>query len=184
MKCPLCTGHKVLQLHETPRGLRLRQCSNCEGRWVRSDDYWRWRANVENQRQDPPSDPPPELAQIGEPEVRFCPEDGYVLARFDVGPDQAFWIDQCRNCAGVWLDAGEWEHLVHAGLSDRLHLILSADWQDELRKAMRGDTERQQWLRQLGEADLARIAEIKEWLDDHPKRSQLYAYLRFHERAF
>lgn len=181
MKCPVCTSYHALQLLSMSDGLRLHQCPSCQGRWIRSDDYWRWRSSGEHPAAS--SVDPPQLADEGQPEIRFCPEDGYLLARFEVGAEPNFWIDQCRNCSGVWLDGGEWEHLVHEGLSDRLHLILSPQWQDEIRKARREETEQKQWLRQLGEEDLGRIAEIKEWLDGHPKRSQLYAYLRFHERA-
>ena len=81
------------------------------------------------------------------------------------------------------MDAGEWEALVAAGFGDRLHLILSADWQDEIRATARDAAEAERWRTRLGEEDLARITETKEWLDSHPKRSELYAILRFHERA-
>ena len=68
--------------------------------------------------------PTPEATVPEEPELRFCPEDGYILARFHVGSSHPFMIDQCRNCSGVWLDGGEWEALQAGGLSNRMHLIL------------------------------------------------------------
>ena len=125
----------------------------------------------------------PTTSAPSEPGLRFCPEDGYVLARYEVGSPHAFLIDQCRNCAGVWCDPGEWEALSEGGLAEHLHLILSEEWQDELAAAGRAAAEGEQWLRQLGAEDLTRISEIKAWLDGHPKRSELYAFLRVHERA-
>jgi len=182
MKCPACGSDRNLQIATLSEGLRGRACPDCGGRWVRSEDYWRWRSQKPEIAVQPGRSP----TTGGEPQPaapRFCPDDGYLLARFEVGPPHAFAIDQCRHCSGVWLDAGEWESLAAGGLADRLHLILSDEWQEELWAAERSAVEQRQWLRQLGEADLARITEVKEWLDHHPKRSQLYAFLRFHERA-
>ena len=183
MICPGCSAHRTLELESLPEGLRVRRCPACGGRWLRSDDYWRWRTGRQREAAPPEAFPSDVSGEPEPPKLRFCPEDGYLLARFQVGPPHSFALDQCRTCSGVWLDAGEWEALAAGGLADRLHLILSEEWQDQLRPAGRAATEERQWARQLGEADLARITEIKAWLDGHPKRSQLYAYLRFHERA-
>jgi Zn-finger nucleic acid-binding protein len=183
MKCPVCVEHHTLQLDAEPGQLRVRRCVGCGGRWIRSDDYWRWRAHQSPGAAGPPTQPVPSSGEGEKPGHRFCPEDGYLLARFLVGSPHEFSIDQCRNCSAVWLDSGEWEALQAAGLSDRLHLILSAEWQDDIRRAEREATERKQWLRQLGEEDLERISDFKAWIDGHPKRSELYAFLRFHERA-
>jgi Zn-finger nucleic acid-binding protein len=150
---------------------------------MRSADYWRWRAQRESAEPEARPRATTIAADLETSGIRFCPEDGYLLARFLVGSPHAFAIDQCRNCSGAWFDAGEWEALLEGGLAHYLHLVLSEDWQDDLRRALVEAKEHQQWLRQLGEADLARIAETKEWLDAHPKRSELYAFLRLHERA-
>jgi len=130
-----------------------------------------------------PTQSPPTSGSPEEQGLRLCPEDGYALAGFEVGPPHGFHIDQCRTCSGVWLDAGEWEALSDGGLADRLHLILSEEWQDELQAAYRDAEEGERWRGRLGPADLARISEIKEWMDEHPKRGELYAFLRFHERT-
>ena len=181
MTCPACKSESELRLETVDGGLRVRECPTCEGRWVRSDDYWRWWSKVGEAAPSP--HPTPEATVPEEPELRFCPEDGYILARFHVGSSHPFMIDQCRNCSGVWLDGGEWEALQAGGLSNRMHLILSEEWQDDLRKAQRESIEEEGWLRRLGEADLARIRDIREWMNSHPKRSELYAFLKVHERV-
>lgn len=179
MNCPSCDSSRTLQVETVSSGLRCRECPECHGRWLRSDDYWRWRSR------DPEPGVSPTESPSGEDGtgLRWCPEDGYLLARFHVGPPHGFSIEQCRTCSGVWFDRGEWEALLEGGLVLRLNHILSEEWQDELRAQRRASLEEEQWERQLGRESLQRIREIKEWLDSHPKRSELYAFLRFHERA-
>jgi len=183
MKCPACSTDQTLQVSTAPEGLRTRRCPSCDGCWVRSQDYWRWMSQRVAESSPAPVESIPTSGAPRELGHRFCPEDGYTLERFEVGAPHAFLIDQCGNCSGAWLDAGEWEALCEGGLADRLHLILSEEWQDQLQAARRDDGDGARWSRELGPADLARITEIKEWLDEHPKRGELYAFLRFHERA-
>lgn len=184
MTCPACGGGRTLALDRTPDGLRVRRCPACSGCWLRSEDYWRWRAN------HPTSTDPVEWSDVGPvPDsdadrrgFRTCPEDDYLLARVRVGGSPAFSIEQCRHCSGVWFDQGEWESLVARGLSDELYELLSEEWQEKFRASRRAAAEQEQWQQRLSESDFSRISEIKEWLDGHPKRGELYAYLRFHHR--
>ncbi|MEM7417464.1 MAG: zf-TFIIB domain-containing protein [Gemmatimonadota bacterium] len=163
----------------TSEGLRNKACGACGGRWVELSDYWRWRASgVETEG----SVATTSIVLAEEALFRACPSDGYRLAQYDVGDPLAFSLDQCRNCGGVWFDGGEWESLIAHRLSDQLPLILSDEWQSRVQEAARRDLERKQWERQLG-ADLGRIEEIKSWLDEHPKRSELYAFLNVHGRV-
>ena len=180
MKCPRCPSRPTLRRTREPLELMSHECPDCHGRWLRSDSYWRWVA-----KGNAPDAAATELRPARADDargIRFCPEDGYVLAPYSVGDPLAFAVDQCRTCSGVWFDGGEWESLLEHGLAARLDDILSEDWQDELREAHDERRETEQWRRQLGD-DLDRIQEIKTWLDDHPKRSELYAFLRIHERV-
>lgn len=185
MTCPACGGGRTLTLDRTPDGLRVRRCAGCSGCWLRSEDYWRWRANDPSitgpsGRSDGGPAPDPDADRPG---FRTCPEDSYMLARIRVGGPPAFSIEQCRHCSGTWFDPGEWESLVSRGLSDELYELLSEEWQERFRAGGREAAEPEQWLKRLGESDFSRISEVKEWLDHHPKRSELYAFLRFHDRA-
>lgn len=182
MECPACETHQILRIRTLTEGIRTRECPSCEGRWIQSDDYWRWRSRSSETLavEDDVASP---VAEDDQPALRFCPADGYILARFRVGAPHRFSVEQCRNCSGIWLDRGEWEALRAGGLARRLHLVLSEEWQDEIRAAEQKVTEDERWRSRLGDADYDRISELKRWLDSHPRRSELYAFLRFHERA-
>lgn len=182
MDCPACSVRHTLRVVRAEDAPPIHRCPACGGTWLRSADYWRWRA--EHPRNVPPPSPDEiSLERSEEPELKSCPEDAYVLARFRVGPGDSFSIDQCRTCGGVWFDPGEWGLLEDEGLHLHLHHVLSEEWEEELKEVERRRDERERWIRQLGEENFERISEVKAWLDDHPKRSELYAFLRFHERA-
>lgn len=44
MECPACETHQILRIRTLTEGIRTRECPSCEGRWIQSDDYWRWRS--------------------------------------------------------------------------------------------------------------------------------------------
>jgi hypothetical protein len=76
----------------------------------------------------------------------------------------------------MWFDAGEWAALVERNLHDDLLQMVFDDWQREVARSERRDNTEDQFRRQLGD-DYERIREIKTWIDTHPRRSELYAYL-------
>jgi len=43
-------------------------------------------------------------------------------------------------------------------------------------------TTEESFRRRLGDADYARAQELRSWLDAHPKRSELFAYLQLKYR--
>ena len=181
MNCPSCTPRRGLSPSASPDGARFHHCARCDGRWIRTADYWRWRARAtlsEPDTRQAPSSMPAEIERSG---LRFCPDDGYLLTRFLVGSPHSFTIDQCRNCGGAWFDTGEWETLLDGGLATQLHRILSDEWQDRLHRVDRETQDPEPWVLEFDDADRRRILEIKEWLDGHPDGPELYAFLRFHE---
>lgn len=181
MNCPSCTPRRTLSPGASPNGPRFHHCERCEGRWIRTADYWRWRARATLSEPAVVAAPGSMPAEIERSGLRFCPDDGYLLTRFLVGAPHSFTIDQCLKCGGAWFDAGEWEALLGGGLATQLHRILSDEWQNRLHRVERGAEDPEPWVLELDEADRERIIEIKRWLEAHPQRSELYAFLRFHE---
>jgi Zn-finger nucleic acid-binding protein len=94
-----------------------------------------------------------------------------------VGHGVSFHLDRCGRCGGIWFDRNEWEILEANGLHDDVHLVFSEAWQAAVRQSDQQQVEEDRLRVLLGDESLARIQQIKQWLDGHPKKSQLYAYL-------
>ena len=115
--------------------------------------------------------------------MKLCPEDGAFLSRYRVGTGDSITIDRCAACSGIWLDANEWDILGEHDLHEHLYDVLDPEWQDELRDAELSQVEHGSYLRQLGTDDLQRLQEVRDWLDSHPQKSELYAYLWYSSRS-
>ena len=183
MHCPVCEPRQSLNPAELESGkLVARECAHCGGHWIRTADYWKWRAiHGENRPVTaPPADPVPVNDSPG---LKRCPDCDYVLACYRVGHDVPFTVDRCRNCDGVWLDRDEWRQLVVRNLHDDLPMIFDDTWQRTVRRDESRRATEDSFRRRLGESDFARARDVRAWLDGHPRRSELFAYLQLHDRV-
>lgn len=176
MHCPLC-AHELHPLELEP-GLPAARCPRCTGHWLRLGDYANWRAA---QPRDLPvvagASPPAEVGPDGAL-LKQCPDCGQILTRFRVGHGVTFRLEQCRRCQGVWFDGSEWDILRARNLHDDLHVIFSDPWQHTLaaeRSLHRTEAQFEQWL---GVEGYERVREMKAWVDSHPYRTELLAYLQ------
>jgi Zn-finger nucleic acid-binding protein len=183
MHCPVCEPRQSLDpVHLEGGQLAARECAHCGGNWIRTADYWKWRAMHGENR--PVTAPPPEPVPVHDaPGLKRCPDCDYVLARYRIGHDVPFTVDRCRNCDGVWLDRDEWRQLVARNLHDDLPMIFDDAWQRSVRRDENRRTTEESFRRRLGAGDYARAREMRAWLDAHPKRSELLAYLHLHDRV-
>jgi Zn-finger nucleic acid-binding protein len=117
------------------------------------------------------------------PGLKYCPEDRYILAHYRVGHGVPFTLDGCRHCEGVWLDRDEWEILNERGLHDDLYEIFTEQWQQQIKEEEYRAREEAHWLRVLGEADYAKVREVKAWLESHPERVWLMEYLKLEQHS-
>jgi Zn-finger nucleic acid-binding protein len=116
---------------------------------------------------------------------KLCPACGAFLILHKVGCGLAFHLDRCGRCGGTWLDANEWEFLRSRDLHRSLHLVFSESWQRRVRREERTRQYRrvvtsvldERLRRQCGEPDIERLKRFKQWIDGHPRRRELYAYL-------
>jgi Zn-finger nucleic acid-binding protein len=180
MNCPIC---KDVKLTEKPLegGLTASGCSGCGGIWIDSPRYWQWIESRPGGRAEPAPNKSLDLATQRPVKDsgpgKFCPGCGRFLARARPAQGMAFFVNRCGGCGGIWLDAGEWENLRAVGLHDQIHFIFSDSWQAELAKAERTRQHEQLLAEKLGPDALNEIKRIKGWLDGHPKRAELYAFL-------
>ena len=174
MKCPACqTG--TLNLEMIGEELRSRKCSQCDGRWIASSDYWKW---LERR-----GDRLPEREGGGEAlsvedsvNPKICPDCGHIMFKYSVGHGVDFKLDHCDACNGVWFDRNEWEVLESRNLHDEVNLIFTAPWQSEVLSEERARAFEKLHRGKFG-ADYEKLAELKSWIDAHENRSAILAFL-------
>ena len=151
-------------------------CSRCGGQWIEGERYWLWHERHSPSRSSGPAQSDAVAIHDSGP-AKLCPECGRFLTHVKVGHGVGFCIDRCGGCSGLWLDAHEWEALKEHHLHDRLHHVFSAAWQAEIAREERQRQHEQVLLEKLGQDDLEEIKRIRGWLEKHPKRRELYAFL-------
>ena len=109
--------------------------------------------------------------------AKFCPECRRYLGRYRVGHELGFSLDRCEHCGGVWFDGNEWESLKSRNLHDDVHFIFSQAWQAGVQRDLREQERRKIWIEVLGEKDYEEIAKIKNWIERHPLKPELYSFL-------
>lgn len=181
MECPLCkTTH--LEITELEPGLASRTCHSCGGYLVELDRYLDWASR---QTTTAPADAAISIVPAADSGPgKLCPSCGGFMIRYQVGHGVGFCVDRCR-CGRIWLDRDEWAVLKAKGLHGRMHLFASEAWQGEIRDQARHESYRQTVLAalegRLGDVinpeDLRRLKEIRQWLDGHPAKAQMFAYL-------
>jgi Zn-finger nucleic acid-binding protein len=164
---------------ELETGLYFRECPGCRGHWLPSFNYWSWRAM--HGPGLPIRDPDDETVKATDrPEPKDCPECGTRLAGYAVGHGVPFHLDRCLACGGTWFDADEWAILRHRQMHDDIDRIFMSAWQESL-----SDEDRETWdldyARRLDPDDFRKLRRFRAWVDAHPQRKTLIAYLR-HER--
>lgn len=160
--------------------LSAHTCTRCAGQWLRAANYWKWRA-LGGAGAKPNAGAVHQIEVHDGPGLLYCPDCRHILGRFRVDARVPFTLDRCRNCEGVWFDADEWAALRAGEFHRQLHEVFTDEWQKQVRDGIQAGRAEEQWQRQLGPADHRRIRHIRSWLDAHPKRSELYAYLGVHE---
>lgn len=180
MRCPTCPQRSDLVTTELEPHLAAHTCAPCGGHWLRAASYWKWRA-LGGAAAETNGGAIPEIEVRDHAGVLQCPDCRHILGRYRVGARVPFTIDRCRSCEGAWFDAGEWTALRAGEFHLRLHEIFTDEWQKQVRDEHRKEREEAQWERQLGTADHRRMRHVRAWIDEHPKRSELYAYLGVHE---
>jgi Zn-finger nucleic acid-binding protein len=180
MNCPVCTPVPVLAPVTVEGSLAAHSCANCGGRWVRNADYLAWMQSADAKKSGTEAAATTRPARVpdNEPRMRRCPDCRYVLARLRVGQGIDFSIDHCRNCAGTWFDASEWDVLRERGLHDDLLHVFTDEWQQSIRDEERRARLDAEFRARVGDEDYARLLEVKGWLDVHPRRPELLAFLQ------
>lgn len=181
MKCPVCKTSD-LNASSLDQNLSCRHCDNCGGNWIQSFEYWKWRDQNKGNLPENILDPHDSPANVPDPKTgalkaKFCPECSSILIRYKVGHGVSFAIDQCGNCGGVWFDKDEWESLKGRNLHDDVYTIFTAPWQNKVRSQESLRAQEELYIKKFGEEGFEEIRRMKEWIDEHPRKQEILAYL-------
>ncbi len=181
MQCPICAPI-TLQSTVLDVNLSAQRCPQCDGLFISSTDYWTWR---EQHGPDLPERPDPEpISSNSEPaRAKQCPFCRHLLLPYRISLDIPFTVDHCGACNGMWFDRDEWSSLQRRNLHDNLHQMFGESWQRRLRAAEHRARMDAIYRTKFGETDYTEVRRVKAWLDAHPQRQALRAYLNAEDNA-
>ena len=132
-RCPKC-GRELLEF--TYQGIRIDQCSNCDGIWLDPGELelvkrarkglllsheligkWVWA----KEREDTLSQD--ELEELKSLAPHLCPRCSSAMEEMQ---EHGVHVDRCTQCRGTWLDGGEIEAVAGTehGVLAKLHTFL------------------------------------------------------------
>jgi len=176
MLCPVCKNYSLTH-HEVESGLSSQQCSHCKGQWIASYQYWKWRDVSGKSLSEKPASESGECKVNDSTNAKLCPECGHFLRHYPVGHGMSFGLDRCGNCGGTWFDVQEWEVLKRHGLHDDVHKIFSEIWQKQLRDEEHQAAMKAFYKDKFGDDGYRKAQEVKGWIDTHPHKQELRAFL-------
>lgn len=172
MNCPQCKGYR-LEPKELELGLLGAGCIKCEGVLLPLMNYRYWldqNPAVDQTVQD--------IVVEDSGDIKACPKCSRFMTRFQVGADTANRIDMCTGCDEAWLDKGEWELLKQLDYHGQLPKIFTDAWQRNIRLKKQENTQKERFRELLGEHDFDKVDVFKQWLDQHPDKSQIKLFLQ------
>ncbi|AKJ43474.1 zf-TFIIB domain-containing protein [Pragia fontium] len=173
MQCPKCkTG--VLQPTRLDNLIPVHTCNACGGNWLILEDYLRYKGQL------PESAELPNDVVVESEETKsalLCPVTGSLMLKFRISKDTEHRLDLSPKVNGIWLDKGEWELLNAHGLADKLNAIFTDVWQRQIRESHTQAQFDEMYLSQFGQEDYDKVKDLREWLQQHPQKDRLKAFL-------
>ena len=145
MKCPTCHSHSLTNVN-LDTGLLARQCHQCFGYWISSENYWQWLDYREHKAKKQAEGQVGNRSAVSINKIgsllpvadnttaNFCVDCDRLMTKAKVGRGLSFYLDRCSHCHGVWLDQYEWENLKEMELHHQIHYVFSSGWQFSIRK--------------------------------------------------
>lgn len=174
MKCTVCRQGQLVPSFLDAL-FRCHTCDHCGGNWILIEDYVAW---LERNPDYPFAETTVEPAAASEASrALICPVTGMLMSKFHIRSNNSHKLDYSTHVGGVWLDRGEWELLKAEGLAGCLNVLVTEPWQQKVRADQARTTFANLYRTRLGEADYAKAQEIRAWLQNHPRKAELRAYL-------
>ena len=176
MQCPKC---KNIELKPTriDDGLSAMGCSNCQGAFISLLYYRDWAERSGDSLEVPSVELLKGLESEDTTSAMACPKCARLMQKFRISGCSNNRLDLCTSCDEAWLDGGEWELLKALELTTEIPMVFSEQWQKKVRAQVSNDKRRQRFLKILGEEDLRKADDFREWLKDHPRRNEIIFYV-------
>ncbi|MGL6313957.1 zf-TFIIB domain-containing protein [Vibrio sp. WXL103] len=154
---------------------RAHTCNSCGGNWILIEDFVAWKERNGDYHFA-------EDISFGEDasdtkKALMCPASGVIMRKFRVSASNDHRVDYSAAVGGIWLDHGEWELLKAEGLAGSLNLLVTQHWQDQIRETGAKQNFADIYQNKFGEETYTKIKEIRSWLNYHPQKADLRAYV-------
>lgn len=176
--CPACKNIDLTSA-QFDESLPALNCSSCGGSWLRANEYafWLKSQNAGSFDESKVKEASARFPVIESNKAAACPDCGHFLRKYKIGAKVEFHLDRCSNCNGVWLDKNEWEALKAADLHDEINKVFTKPWQRRIEDETTAGKLEEMYLKKFGEGDYQKIKDIRKWLQEHPNRNVLIAFL-------
>lgn len=174
MKCLVCKTNELEEQY-LEDGLKVHSCRECNGKWLRFNDYFEWHSSAKDEM--------PNITEEGDATVedsknaKLCPDCRTILTVYRVSSKFAFRVEQCSRCNGVWFDKNEWESIKKAGLHHSVLSFFTDSWQKKIREDERIEFLERHYTEKFGAEDYEKLKGVKKWIDESKNKSTILAYL-------
>jgi Zn-finger nucleic acid-binding protein len=174
MYCAVCKTVRMTPVVLDP-DLHAHTCQHCGSIYIGAGEYWQWLNNRPDHQELLADEP--ELAPMEYDQAKVCPTCGHLLLHYKIGHHLTVTLDHCGHCNGVWFDKDEWHVIKRNHLHDQVHNMFGSAWQRAVWLEERRHARQAIFTTKFGETDYRELRRIKAWVDQHPQRTSLLAYL-------
>ncbi len=175
MKCPTCNDQPLLPT-KLEEQLPANGCRQCEGALLPLLTYRQWAETYSVSADIPLCEISEDTAAAENGKALVCPKCSGFMTKFRIGNNTDNRVDLCGSCDEAWLDSGEWQLLKQLEIQHKLSNIFTEEWQRRLRKDQAREHFRTEYEQLFGD-DYGRLQAFREWLTEHPQKTDMLRYL-------
>lgn len=131
--CPKCRTESLRPLQSAKSVSALaslpQRCSRCRGFWVKLPAIAALEESGALSSEDDDA-----IHEETDQRTGLCPEGHGILARAKASWTRPFYVERCLQCAGLWLDAGEWKRLSAEHMLGHLEDLWLPTWRKQMQQ--------------------------------------------------